>query len=91
MRVFVYDVLTERCGWTDSEAREKGKNVSHFYDNFIRATKAPKDDKGIAVYDENDIPGLIQAAQNIKDGKSRGSAYDKPTNFKGTTMDDMGY
>jgi hypothetical protein len=91
MRVIVSHVLTQRCGWTDAEARERGKNVSHFYDNHIRATKAPKDDKGLAVYDESDVPGLIQAAQNIKDGHGRGSAYDKPTTFKGTTMADMGF
>jgi len=91
MRVSVYEILTTRCGWSDSEARERGKNVSHHYDNHIRSTKAPKDSRNIAIYDESDISGLIEAANNMKNGRASGSAYDKPTKYSGSTSEDMGF
>jgi hypothetical protein len=91
MRVSVYDVLTTRCGWSASEARERGKNVSHYYDNHIRAEKAPKDAQGVAVYDEADVPGLMEAARNLKNGETSQSAYQKPTKYAGSTLDEMGF
>lgn len=91
MRVTVYDVLTTRCGWSDSEARERGKNVSHYYDNHIRTTKAPKDAQGVAVYDEDDVPGLVEGARNLKNGETSHSAYEKPTKFAGWNSDEMGF
>lgn len=91
MRVWVYEVLTERCGWSDAEAKARGANVSHFYDNSIRITKAPKDAKNLAIYDETDIPGIMQAAANIKYGEQSRSAYDKPTAFSGTSLEEMGF
>jgi hypothetical protein len=91
MRISVYEVLTTRCGWSDLEARERGKNVSHFYDNQIRATKAPKDSQGIAVYDESDVAGLIEAAHNLKNGKASDNPYSKATRYVGSTMEEMGF
>jgi hypothetical protein len=91
MRVSVHDLLTTRCGWSDAEARERGKNVSHYYDNHIRATKALKDAQGIAVYDEDDVPGLMEAARNLKNGEASQSSYNKPTKYTGSTLDEMGF
>jgi hypothetical protein len=91
MRISVYEVLTTMCGWSDLEARERGKNVSHYYDNHIRMTKAPKDSQGIAIYDESDVAGLIEAAHNLRNGKTSNNSYDKPTKYVGSTMEDMGF
>jgi len=91
VRVSVYDVLTTRCGWTDQQARERGKNVSHYYDNHIRATKAPKDAQKVAIYDESDVAGLMEAARNLKDGKASSDSYGKPTKFAGHSLEDMGF
>jgi hypothetical protein len=91
VRVHVYDVLTNQCGWTDQDARDRGKNVSHYYDNHIRTTKAPKDSQNVAVYDETDVPGLIEAARNISDGRASADAYAKPTKFAGSSLEDMGF
>ncbi|MEU7906312.1 hypothetical protein [Actinoplanes sp. NPDC049118] len=91
MRVYVHEVLTTRCGWTEQDARERGKNVSHYYDNHIRPTKAPKDAQGVAIYDESDIAGLMEAARNLKAGKTSASSYTKPTRFAGHSSEDMGF
>ncbi|MCY1136380.1 hypothetical protein OWR29_00095 [Actinoplanes sp. Pm04-4] len=91
VRVHVYDVLTKECGWSDQNARDRGKNVSHYYDNHIRTTKAPKDGQNVAINDETDVPGLIEAARNIKDGGASANAYAKPTKFAGFSLEDMGF
>ena len=87
----VREILTTRLGWSDSDAQKFAANVSHFYDNRIRHGKAPKDAQGIAIYDESDIDGLIDAARNIKSGRASDNAYDKPTRFAGSTAEDMGF
>jgi hypothetical protein len=91
MRVIVQDLLVAKCGWSEQDARRLAANVSHYYDNHIRAMKAAKDLEGIAVYDENDVAGLMEAAHNIRNKDTSDSPYNKPTKYTGSTDEEMGF
>jgi hypothetical protein len=67
-RVHVRDLLIA-AGYPDDWVRANAAHVSRTYYHHRRpGPKAPKDGAGIAIYEQSDAAGLLDAARDLKEG-----------------------
>jgi hypothetical protein len=70
-RVVVRDLLIE-AGYPEAWVGAKAAHVSRIYYHHRRpGPKAPKDSAGIAIYGLEDKSGLLEVAQELKDGDGK--------------------